>query len=128
LLSVVILLAVLWWKWNRGWEELESGLRTDAPTAQPQTHVPADVMQKLVRHRVDPDYPEAARPGNLQGVIALDVVVGRDGTVMSVRPLNGPEVLAQAAVDALRWWRFEPYRVNGQPVAVETTVAVEFRP
>ena len=85
-------------------------------------------MEKLVTHRVDPDYPEAARPANLQGVIVLDVVVGRDGSVVDMRALNGPDVLAQAAMDALRWWRFEPYRVDGRPVVVETTVAVEFKP
>lgn len=38
---------------------------------------------------------------------------------------NGPEALARAAMDALRWWKFEPYRVNGEPAVVETTVAVE---
>jgi protein TonB len=54
--------------------------------------------------------------------------VGRDGSVVNVKALNGPEILGQAAVDALRWWRFEPYRVDGKPVVVETTVAVEFRP
>ncbi len=85
-------------------------------------------MAKLVIHRVDPDYPEAARSANLQGVIVLDVVVGRDGSVVDIRAVNGPEVLAQAAMDALRWWRFKPYRVDGQPVVVETTVAVEFKP
>jgi protein TonB len=41
---------------------------------------------------------------------------------------NGPEVLARAAVDALRWWRFEPYLIDGKPAVVETTVAVEFKP
>jgi protein TonB len=85
-------------------------------------------MQKLVTHRVDPDYPAGARPEKLQGVIALDVVVGSDGSVLDVHPLNGPATLARAATDALRWWRFEPYRINGQPVAVRTTVAVEFKP
>jgi protein TonB len=85
-------------------------------------------MEKLVTHRVDPDYPAAAHPANLRGVIVLDVVVGRDGSVVNVKALNGPEILGQAAVDALRWWRFEPYRVDGKPVVVETTVAVEFRP
>jgi protein TonB len=45
-----------------------------------------------------------------------------------MHPQNGPEVLAQAAMDALRWWRFKPYQVDGQPVVVETTVAVEFKP
>jgi protein TonB len=85
-------------------------------------------MEKLVTHRVDPDYPEAARPANLQGVIVLDVVVGRDGSVLDMHALNGPEVLAEAAMDALRWWRFKPYRVDGQPAVVETTVGVEFKP
>ena len=77
LASAAILLAVLWWRWNRGWEDLESSLRrSETPAEQrPEAHVPAEVMEKLVTHRVDPDYPEAARSANLQGVIVLDVVV-----------------------------------------------------
>ena len=85
-------------------------------------------MQAVPQRRVDPDYPEAARPARLQGVIALDVVVGRDGSVLGTHALNGPEVLAQAAMEALRWWRFKPYLVDGKAVVVETTVAVEFKP
>jgi TonB family protein len=131
LVSVAILLMVSWWRWNRGWEDLESSRQRSGKTierSQIQAQVPADAMLKLVTHRVDPDYPRAARAANLQGVIVLDVVVGRDGSVVDVRAQNGPEVLAQAAVDALRWWRFEPYRVDGRAVVVETTVAVEFKP
>jgi TonB family protein len=131
LLSAAILVAVLWWRWDRGWEDLESSLQQNEKTMEPQrpqAHVPADVMERLVTHRVDPDYPEAARPANLQGVIVLDVVVGRDGSVLDMHARNGPEVLAEAAMDALRWWRFKPYRVDGQPVVVETTVGVEFKP
>jgi TonB family protein len=126
---VVILLAAGWWRWKRGWEVLESGLpRNEDAAVQPEARVPAEAMQKLVRHRVDPEYPAAARPENLQGVIVLDVIVGRDGSVVGVQAKNGPEVLAKAAEAALRWWRFEPYRMNGQPAVVETTVAVEFQP
>ena len=123
-----ILLGLFWWRWNQVWEGLESGLRRGETTIQPQAHVPEEVMEKLVTHRVDPDYPANARPAHLQGVIVLDVVVGRDGKVAQVRALNGPEILAQAAMEAMRWWRFEPYRVNGDPEVVETTVAVEFKP
>jgi TonB family protein len=129
LLSVAILLGVLWWRWNRGWEDLESGLsRNAAGVAEPRAHVSADVMERLVTHRVDPEYPAAARPGKLRGIILLDVVVGRDGAVIETRALNGPEVLAQAAMSAMRWWRFKPYRLDGKPVVVETTVAMEFKP
>ncbi len=128
LLSAAILLAVLWWRWNRGWEDLEAGLPQKAPIARPEVRVPAEVMGKFVTHRLDPDYPAAARPAKLQGVIVLDVIIGRDGSVADVHALNGPEILAQAATDAMHWWRFRPYRVDGQAVTAETTVAIEFKP
>ncbi len=131
LAAAAILLAVLWWRWNRGWEDLESDLQERGKTigaTQVQTHVPADVMLRLVTHRDDPDYPAAARAAKQQGLIVLDGVVGRDGSVADVRALNGPEVLAQPAIDAMRWWRFEPYRIDGKAVAVQTTVAMEFKP
>ena len=120
---------LLWWHWSRSWEELESGLQSEQTAAgeKPQVQISAEVMEKLLIHRVEPTYPAEARRANLQGIIALDIVVGRDGSVVSMRPLNGPDILARAAMDALRWWKFEPYRVNGEPTVVETTVAVEFK-
>jgi len=129
--AAAILLTALWWRWDRGWEDIEGGLRKSEKTTealQPQARVPAEVMEKLVIHRVDPDYPLEARQAKLQGVIELDVVVGRDGSVVDVRARNGPAVLAQAATDAMRWWRFEPYRIDGKAVVVQTTVAMEFKP
>jgi TonB family protein len=129
LILVAIAAGVFWWRWNRGWDELESKLRNQrhASAEKPQEKVAAEVMEKLLIHKVAPTYPAEARKENLQGIIALDVVVGRDGSVVSMHPLNGPQELARAATDALRWWKFEPYRVNGEPVIVETTVAVEFK-
>jgi protein TonB len=108
---------------------LESGIKTQelASAEKPQAQVPAEVMEKLLAHRVEPNYPAEARKANLQGIIALDIVVGRDGSVLRMQPLNGPDVLAQAAMNAMRWWKFEPYRLNGEPAVVETTVAVEFK-
>jgi TonB family protein len=130
--SLVLAAAVgsmLWWRWNHTWEELESGLKSEqtAVPEKPQAQVPAEVMEKLLIHRVEPTYPAEAQRENLQGIIALDIIVGRDGSVASMRPLNGPDILARAAMDALRWWKFEPYRINGEPAVVETTVAVEFK-
>ena len=110
---------------------MESGLKSagtaSASAEKPRAQVPAEVMEKLLVHRVEPVYPAEARQANLQGIIALDVVVGRDGSVVHMHALNGPDLLARAAMDALRWWKFEPYRVNGEPVTVETTMAVEFK-
>jgi TonB family protein len=126
LVLIVIAGVVFWWEWNRGWEQIESGTKNSDGTSA-RVQVPTDVMQRLLVHQVQPVYPEEARRENLQGVIALDIVVAPDGAVVSTRALNGPDVLAQAATDALRWWKFQPYLVNGKPVTVETTMAVEFR-
>ncbi len=127
LLVVVIAGAIVWWRWNQGWRELESGLNRGTEVSEKPVQVPTEVMQKLLIHRVEPVYPDEARQQNLQGIVALDIVVSREGNVVSMRPLNGPDVLATAAMDALRWWKFSPYRVNDQPVPAETTMAVEFR-
>jgi TonB family protein len=119
---------VFWWRWDRGWEEIEGEQKnSQSAAARPHAQVPAEVMQRLLTHRVEPVYPPEARRGNVQGIIALDIVVSENGSVVSMKPLNGPEILANAAMDALRWWKFDPYRVNGEPTAVETTVAVEFK-
>ena len=85
-------------------------------------------MEHLLTHKVDPVYPEAARETNAKGLVVLDAVIGPDGTVRDLRPVSRPDVLEPAALEAVRWWRFEPYRLNGKPVEVETTVAVEFQP
>jgi TonB family protein len=129
LVLMVLAAGASWWKWNRSWLELESSLRNTGVTDadKPQAQVPAEVMEKLLVHRVEPVYPPEARKENLQGIIALDIVVGRDGSVIAIHPLNGPDLLARAAMDALRWWKFEPYRMNGEPVVVESRVAVEFK-
>jgi protein TonB len=59
--------------------------------------------------------------------VVLDVVVGVEGTVTKVKAVSGPEALALAAIEAVRWWRYEPYLVNGQPATVESTVSVSFQ-
>jgi len=129
LVVVAVLAAILWWRWNRSWEELESGLPNHAVISadQPRVQVPAEVMQKLLIHKVDPDLT-VARKARLQGIIVLQIVVGRDGSVIGMHAVNGPDVLARAAMDAVRSWKFEPYHVNGEPATIGTTVSVEFKP
>jgi TonB family protein len=133
-LAVLVLVAGLgWWQWHRAWDELESRLpqkeaRLEQNYAGVAIKIPADVMAQLVTHKVDPVYPDSARESNAQGIVVLDALIGPDGAVEDLHPLSGPDVLAPAAVDAVKWWRFQPYLVNGKPVQVETTLAVEFRP
>ena len=128
-IAITLCAAGMWWRWNHAWRELEfGGQSSQSSTAESHREkVPAEVMQKLLVHRVEPVYPPEARAEQLEGTIALNIVIGRDGSVESMHALNGPDVLARAAMDALRWWKFEPYRINGKPTRVETTVAVEFK-
>lgn len=130
--GMVLTLAILtaafgWWQWERGWREIEKQDAQSRATARAHPMIVApDEMESLITHKVAPVYPEAARQQNLHGVVILRVTIGRDGNVTNVQPVSGPELLMAAAIDAVTWWRYQPYRVGGQPMVVETTVAVEF--
>jgi periplasmic protein TonB len=75
---------------------------------------------------VRPVYPENAQADGIQGTIILGVVVGEDGTVTETAVLRSIPELDQAAIDAVRQWRFEPTLLNGEPVEVEMSVTVQF--
>ncbi len=124
---VFVLAGLAWVRWQQQWAELESEIPTsDAVAPGPQLKVSADTMERRIIHKVTPEYPETARRARIQGTILLDAVVGADGTVKRLQYISGPEALSAAAVDAARWWRYEPYLVNGHPITIETTVAVNF--
>jgi len=77
--------------------------------------------------RVEPEYPEEARQQQIQGPVVLDLRIGGDGEVQSVNLVSGERLLADAAIAAVKLWRFNPRRVNGQPVEMQTTVTLNFR-
>ena len=127
--SLTVIAAVLgWWQWKQEWAELEARLPAkETVVVHPQWRVPAEEMGRRIIHQVMPEYPELARQAGVQGTVVLDTVVSVEGAVIQVKFVSGPKALSQAAMDAVRRWRFEPFFVNGQPATVETTVAVDFR-
>ncbi len=126
--GTILLATIGWWHWRQAWGELESQIPPSQKAPQhPPAYVPAEVMEKLLIHKIEPIYPDAARQAKVEGIVILDAVIGRDGTVVDVHPMSGPDELSPAAVDAVKWWRFQPYQANGEPVEVETRLAVEFR-
>jgi protein TonB len=133
LAAALVIGALGWWYWRRAWDELEAQLPVSntltqaAPTTVPAEIVPAEVMEKLITHKIEPIYPEAARRAKTQGIVVLETLIGADGSVLDVRAVSGPDELSPAAVDAVKWWRFQPYLVNGQAVRVKTTLAIQFR-
>ena len=124
---IFLIAAVVGWQWYRGWQELESHIDKQTASEKSVERVPPSEIEHLVVHKVDPVYPEDAKRARLQGVVVLATVIGRDGNVEKVSAVSGPGVLASAAMDAVRWWRFQPYLVDGKAVEIETMVAVDFR-
>lgn len=78
-------------------------------------------------HRVEPAYPEAARSQGIQGQVVLQVLAGHDGNVEKVGLIQGDAILAEAAMAAVKQWRFRPLVVSRRPVDMETTVTLDFR-
>ncbi|MGD0932227.1 MAG: energy transducer TonB [Candidatus Korobacteraceae bacterium] len=96
--------------------------------ATQKVSVSSGVAQGLLVHRVAPQYPQQAKQARLQGTVVLQAVIGKDGSVHSVRALKGNPVLAQAAMDAVKQWRYRPYALNGEPVEADTEISVTFSP
>jgi len=75
---------------------------------------------------VDTPYPLLAQQMKVQGSVVLQALIGVDGAVQNLRVLSGPAILASAAQQAVRQWRFRPYLQNGQPVETKATITVNF--
>jgi protein TonB len=73
-----------------------------------------------------PQYPVIAREARIQGTVVLQATIGKAGEIQNLRVISGPPMLYQSALDAVRSWRYKPFYLNGEPVAVETTVNVVF--
>jgi TonB family protein len=129
LVAFMVALAGLgWWQWQNAWNELEpdASVTADAQPGLP-VRVSPETMDRQILYKADPVYPEAARQAGTQGLVVLDAVIASDGTVKRLRPVAGPELLAQSALDAVQSWKYTPYRLHGEAVEVETTISVDFR-
>jgi protein TonB len=76
--------------------------------------------------QVHPDYPPLARQAHIQGQVQIDAILDEQGNVVEVKVVSGPPLLYQAAVDALRKWKYEPTYLNDQPIAVQMIVTITF--
>ncbi len=85
------------------------------------------VMEGNLVHKVDPVYPSIARQARVQGTVTMAVVVGKNGTIENLKVVSGHPLLVQAALDAVRQWRYKPFLLNGEPMEVETQINVNFK-
>jgi len=79
----------------------------------------------LIR-KVQPTYPPTARTARIQGPVVLQAVISKQGTIENLKVVTGHPLLAPAAIDAVRQWRYRPYILNNDPVEVETQITVNF--
>ncbi len=108
------------------------GIISSTPVAVPKVAAPQrvrvsqGVTQGLLIHKVQPSYPPLARQARIQGQVVLQAVISKDGAIEGLKLISGHPMLAPAAIDAVKQWRYKPYILNGEPVEVDTTITVNF--
>lgn len=117
---------------------LETSLPSEAvfgdigPPPEPEPQGPIRVggqikMPKLIR-KVNPVYPEIARKARIEGVVILEIIVDKQGNVRDIRVLRPLGMgCTEAAIEAVKQWRYEPSTLNGKPIEIQGTVTVNFR-
>jgi periplasmic protein TonB len=108
------------------------GIISSTPVAVPKVATPqrvrvsAGVTSGLKVKDVKPVYPPLARQARIQGTVLLRAQIGKDGSIQNLQLVSGHPMLVQAALDAVKQWKYKPYLLNGEPVEVDTEVQVNF--
>jgi TonB family protein len=100
------------------WMQLQSPVQ--------RVRVGGNVIAANLLSQVDPVYPESAKQAGMQGVVVLEAEISREGIVDNLTVVSGNPPLTQAAIDAVRQWRYKPTLLNGEAVPVVTTITVNF--
>jgi TonB family protein len=102
-------------------------VRTPKPHPGPlRLRVSQGVADGLKLRNVDPKYPKEARKQHIQGDVILGATIDKQGNMANIRLISGDPLLAAAAIEAVRQWKYRPYLLNGQPVEVETAIKISF--
>jgi periplasmic protein TonB len=108
------------------------GIISSTPVAVPKVATPqrvrvsAGVTSGLLIRKVNPVYPPLARQARISGTVVLRAVISKDGSIENLSLVSGHPMLAPAAIDAVKQWKYKPYLLNGEPVEVDTEVQVNF--
>jgi len=105
---------------------------SSTPVAVPKIATPtrirvsSGVQSGLLVRKVQPNYPPLARQARIQGTVVLQAQISKDGSIINLQLISGHPMLAPAAIEAVKQWKYKPYLLNGEPVEVETQVQVNF--
>jgi protein TonB len=89
--------------------------------------LPSKFVEGFLIYKIVPEYPVIAKAAGMQGTVVLQATISKSGAIQNLQVVSGPAVLQQAAIDAVKMWRYRPYLLNNEPVEVETTVSVIFK-
>ena len=96
------------------------------PPAAPPIRIGGDVKPPRLLSSTLPVYPSIARSTGIEGSVVVEASIGPAGNVVATKVISGSPMLRQAALDALRRWKYQPATLNGEPVTVQTTVTIQF--
>ncbi|MGA8868614.1 MAG: energy transducer TonB [Candidatus Sulfotelmatobacter sp.] len=108
------------------------GIISSTPVAVPKVATPQrvrvsqGVSSGLLVRKVQPVYPPLARQARIQGTVLLRAQISKDGSIENLQLISGHPMLAPAAIEAVKQWKYRPYLLNGEPVEVDTEVVVNF--
>jgi protein TonB len=98
------------------------------PTQVPQTlRISQGVLQGMLGKKIPPTYPSQALKMHKEGAVQLVAGISKIGDITSVKLLSGDPILGRAAMEAVKQWKYKPYLLNGEPVAIQTQVTVNFK-
>jgi periplasmic protein TonB len=100
--------------------------KSPVPMPAKRMRIASRVAEANLIHDVVPQYPPEAGRARIEGSVVLMAVIGKDGSVQDVRIESGSPILAQAAIDAVRQWRYKPYMIDGEPVEVDSRITINF--
>jgi protein TonB len=108
-----------------------SGLMPASPNLPKPTlatlKISQGVSQGLLIKRVQPKYPPTALATHTQGAVQIEAIINKEGNVTNLKVLSGDPVLAKAALEAVRQWRYKPYYLDAEPVEIETQITINFK-
>jgi len=104
------------------------GMRRAEPRTEdrPPLRIGGNMQQAKLVYQPRPMYPPDAKAARVQGKVSLQAIIGKDGTIQKLEVLSGDALLVQSAIDAVRQWVYEPTLLNGEPVAVQTQIDVNY--
>jgi protein TonB len=88
--------------------------------------ISSGVATGMLIRQTPPVYPTIAKAARVSGTVVLHATIAKNGTIKDLHVVSGSPMLQQAAIDAVRTWRYKPYQLSNEPVEVDTTISVVF--